>query len=394
MTIKELKDKRAKLIADARALIDHATADGKALSAEDNAKVEEMRKDAADLGRTITQAEELDAEARLQVPATQAAVPAQTSEKPKDAFRRFLLFGEVGLSSEEREMNLTSGAYVVPEDISFYGRVQEAQKSFGGMLTPGLCTVLTTSDGRNLDIPTNDDTSNVGAIVAEEGSHASGTALTFGQATLEAYTISSKIVKISTQLLQDSAIDIEGFLARKLGERIARYQNTLFTTGTGSSQPLGVGYAPTVGRTGATGQTASVVFDDLIRLVHSVDPAYRSGAKFMLNDTTLLALSLIKDGEGRYIASSPSGGDPTRIFGFPFVINSDLPDMATSVYPILFGNFAEYYWIRQVKGLQVSVLRELYAANGQIGVMATIRCDGTVVDSGTHAVKAYRNSAS
>jgi HK97 family phage major capsid protein len=134
-------------------------------------------------------------------------------------------------------------------------------------------TTLNTTTGASLPIPTDDDTANVGALVAEEGSHASGTAVTLGQTTLKSYLYSSKIVKVSLQLLRDSEVNWEAYLASKFGVRLGRAKNLSQTTGTGSAQPQGVQYASTTGRTCASGYTTAPHADDLVRLVHAVDRA-------------------------------------------------------------------------------------------------------------------------
>src|SRR3990167_10031464 len=100
-----------------------------------------------------------------------------------------------------------------------------------------------------------------------------------GQKVLKSYLYSSKIVKVSLQLLQDASFDFEGFLSRKLGMRIGRIQNQHFTTGTGVNQPQGAVTAATVGRQGATGFSTTVDFNELKRAKHSVDIAYRNGAR-------------------------------------------------------------------------------------------------------------------
>src|SRR5664280_1390339 len=99
-----------------------------------------------------------------------------------------------------------------------------------------------------------DDTANVGAILAEN-TQETQLDLTVGQTQLGAYMYTSKIVLVSLQLLQDAIIDVNELVPRKLGERLGRIQNQHFTTGTGSSEPLGIGYSPTAGVTAAAQQS-------------------------------------------------------------------------------------------------------------------------------------------
>jgi HK97 family phage major capsid protein len=391
MTSKELREKRNKLIADARELVGAAVASGNPLGNDEKIKLDALRAEAASIGDLLRQAEELDNEQRAIVPESQRPGVIVTPDQAArdEAFKRFMLTGE------RREQSLTAaeGGYTVAPDISFYGKVISAMKDYSGV-EKAPCTVLNTATGADLPIPTNDDTGNAGELVAEAGSHASGTAITLGQTTLKSYLYSSKIVKVSLQLLRDSEIAWEGFLAQKFGERLGRAKNTALTTGTGSSQPQGVQYIAHTGRTAATGNATSVTFDEVLRLFHSLDPAYRnSNCRWMFSDTTALILRLLKDGNGQYIwRSAVTDGSPDSLFGYSVIINPDMPTMAANLKPILFGDFSHYF-VRNVSGIEVVRLNELYAANGQVGFMAFCRFDGALVDAANHPIVVLVNSA-
>lgn len=392
MTLKELREKRNKLIADAKLVVGEAVNRGDALTGDEKEKIARLRAEATNLGELIEAAEEADADARALdaaryvVPPTQTATVAPNAKD--EAFRSYMRTGEI----REQSLIGSEGGYTVAPDVSFYGRVIEAMKAWGGVEQNA--QVLTTSTGADLPIPTDDDTANVGLLVSEAGSHASGTAITLGQTTLKAYLLSSKIVKVSWQLLQDSQINWESFLAAKFAIRLGRGKNAYLTTGTGSSQPQGIQYASTTGRTCATGFTTTCAPDDLIRLYHSVDPAYRANGKWMMADGTALILRLLKDGDGQYLWKPGLADDrPDTLLGKPVVINADMPAMTASLKPIIFGDFSNYL-VRNVSGIEVKRLNELYAANGQIGMLAFIRFDGALVDAGQHPVKGLVMAAS
>jgi HK97 family phage major capsid protein len=420
MDAKALREKRAKLIADARAIIDKADTEQRGLSADEVTAQRKLLDDAKLLVEQIRNAVELEQEERdiaASLPDSQRTRERrQEPDLPEErkAYQRaltsYLRLGFNFMSPEDQRALQTgyvqfdsraqstlsgaAGGFAVAPDTSMYGKVIEALKYFGGVEIAG-ATVLTTSTGADLPIATDDDTSNTGSIVAEEGSHASGTDVTMGQRVLHAYLYSSKIIKVSWQLLQDAEFDFEAYLSRKFGTRLGRAQNAHYTTGTGVAQPQGFVTAATVGRQSATGNSTSVPFDDVIRLIHSVDVAYRnSGCKFMTSDTTALALELLKDGDGQYLwQQSNQEGAPARIKGFPVVINNDMATMSASAKHSAFGDFSNYY-IRRVSGIQVLRLQELYAANGQVGFMAFMRADGGLVDAGQGPIKTLQNSAS
>lgn len=412
-----LREKRTKLIADMRALLDRVESEKRAITTEEQASFDAMRAEADALQQTLRRADDLATEERAIVPESQRTERIldltggnRQAADYSDVLTRYLRYGERGLNPaqmdvlqrgwtqfETREQNTYSGAaggFVVAPDTSMYGQIVEARKLFGGMRA--VASVLTTATGADLPIPTDDDTANSGAIIAEEGSHASGTSVALGQKVLHAYAFSSKIVKVSWQLLQDSSIDFEAFLGRKLGMRIERALNTYCTTGTGVGQPQGVVTGCTVGRTGATGTATSVTADDLLRTVHSVDVAYRSGGsvRWMFSDTTALALRLLKDGDGQYIwRPGLTEAQPDRLLGYPIQINNDMATMAANAQAILFGDFA-YYYIRDVRDVVIVRLAELYAANGQVGFVAFSRHDGGLIDAGQNPIKSFKNSAS
>lgn len=420
-SLKDLRESRAKLIADARAIVDKADAEKRGLSPEEVESQRKMLDDAKVYVGQIRNAEELETEER----AIAASLPEsqRTEERTREdreqpearkAYQRALTnYLRVGFSMltgddqralqagymqfEDRTQSTLSGAaggFAIEPDTSFYGRIIEAQKFVGPLLAPaGLCTILNTATGADLPIATDDDTSNKGARVAEEGSHTGGANVTLGQKVLKAYLYSSKIIKVSWQLAQDSSFDFEGYLGRKLGMRLGRIKNEEFTVYTGNNGPQGVQVGSSVGRQGASGKSTSTSFDELKRAKHSVDVAYRGMGKWMFNDTTALEISLLKDGNGRYLLTdSVRENEPTMLLGHPVVINNDMPDMAASVKSILFGDFS-FYYVRNVRGIQVVRLSELYAENGQVGFMAFERADAGLIDAGQGPIKAWQNSA-
>lgn len=415
-SLKDLREKRAKLIADARQINDKADAENRGLSTEEVTAQRAMLNEAKGLVSQIANAEELEQEERdinASLPESQRTRLSKPAGEPdanlvqrNAAIRRFLSLSETAedralvaaqLTPEMRAMSGLSGAaggFAVAPDTSFYGRVVEAMKYFGGVERAG-ATVLTSTTGADLPIATDDDTANTGAIIAEEGSHASGTDVTMGQKILKSYLFSSKIIKVSWQLLQDGGFDFEGYLARKFAARIGRARNTYFTTGTGGGQPQGFVTAASVGRQSATGNSTTVPFDDVIRLIHSVDIAYRNSpsCRFMTSDGTATALELLKDGDGQYLwQPANQEGTAGRIRGYSVVINNDMATMAASAKHSAFGDFSHYY-VRNIGGLTVIRLGELYAANGQVGFMAFLRSDGGLIDAGQGPIKLLQNSA-
>ena len=286
----------------------------------------------------------------------------------------------------------SEGGNTVPSAVA--AELIDAMKDFSGVRQ--VAESVRTEQGNPLSYPGSDGTAEVGELIAE---NTTATALdpSFTTVALNTFKYSSKIVAVPFELLQDAAIDIEAFVRKRLAERIGRITNQHFTTGTGSGQPRGAVVGSAVGKTGTTGQTVTVIADDLIDLVHSVNSAYRNQGRclFMLRDATFGSVRKLKDSQNRPIFIPGWDGlgksMPDEILGYPVKVNDDVAAMAANAKSILFGDFT-YYKIRDV--MQVVLFRfadSAYAKLGQVGFLAWHRSGGNLVD--TTAIKHYANSA-
>jgi HK97 family phage major capsid protein len=273
----------------------------------------------------------------------------------------------------------SAGGFMVPDDVML--SIVEAMKSFGGMRA--VSTTVPTATGADLPIPTDNDTSVVGEIITENSTHNDGD-ITFGQVVLQSFLYSSKVVKISRQLLQDARLDLAQYIGRKLGQRIGRIQNTHFTTGDGSSKPRGIVPASVLGVT-ASGPT-DITYDELVDLQHSVDPAYQANASWMMNFTTLGLVRKLKDSANMPVWAPMANGTPDTILGRPYTINQDMPAATTGLKSVLYGDFSNYH-IRDAGNVILLRLEERYADALQVGFIGFLRSDGDLVDAGTNPVK-------
>lgn len=408
--ITELRQKRAGLFEQAKAIL----AKGDTMSAEDKSAYDGLMgeidalKDQVD---RLERADQLEAEMAASIERKAEADGVSVDEsadrkaKEEQAFTNFLRVGMADLSQDDRAImqarfkrdpqaaqstSTTSGGYLVPE--GFYNTLTEAMLQVNGVRPAA--TVLRTATGNDLPMPTVNETTIKGAILSEN-SNTSEQAVTFGQTTLGAYKYTSKIVLVSLELLQDSAFDLNAWIAGALGKRIGRITADHFTTGTGSGQPNGIVTAATLGKTGASGQTTSIIYADLVDLMHSVDPEYRNlpGCAWMMPDTMLKALRKLVDGESRPLwQPGLVAGEPDTILGKPYFINQSMATPAASAKSLLFGNLQSYF-IRDVMDVMVLRLVERYAEYGQVGFLAFSRHDADLLDAGTHPVKYYQHPA-
>lgn len=278
------------------------------------------------------------------------------------------------------------GLYTAPD--SPMGALERAMLAFGGMRQ--VATVFRTASGTDMPFPTNNDTSNKGAILAENTA-VSEVDPTFGQLVLNSFKYSSKLVLIARELLQDSAVNIPELIGQILGERIGRIQNDHFTTGDASSKPNGVVTAATTSSI-TTAAAATITYDNMVDLIHKLDPAYRQNARFMFHDGALKILKKIKvlqysgDTVGAPLWIPGYGGNMAdTILGYSYIVNQSVDTPAAGTKSVLFGDFSKYL-IRDVSDVRLVRMEERYADYDQVGFTAFVRSDGDLLDAGTHPV--------
>lgn len=353
--------------------------------------------------RRIEKVNAMVAEQNASESVIEAAERTAHDKKSKEArlFVKWIRGGDNALTATEwadirATMSTTTdaeGGYTVQTDVA--QSVMDALAAYGGMREAA--DVFQSAMGNPLQYPTSDGTSETGELIAENTTATSADP-SFGAVTLNTYKFSSKIIAVPFELLQDSAVDMEAFIRGRIVDRLGRITNTYFTTGTGTAQPRGIVTAASAGKTGTTGQTTTVIFDDLVDLVHSVDPAYRASGRcrFMMADSSLKVVRKLKDSQGRpiFLPGYDGLGGPMgdAILGYPVTINQDVAAMAANAKSILFGDFW-YYKIRDVMAMQIFRFTDsAYTKLGQVGFLAWMRSGGNFTDVGG-AVKYYANSA-
>lgn len=395
--IEELRGRRATLARDARAIVD-----GRNYGKRERDRVDEIQREIDGLDEQITRAEQAKALSdRLeQRAASLSEVNGRSVDEnaarileAKGALRVFAASGPDKLSERQhglmRPKNVASGTnsaggYMVPTILM--PTLLQKLHAFGGMRRAA--NVIETRSGGPLAWATVDDTASAGELLAEN-TPATTADFIFGSVTLTSYKFSSKIVPVNFEMLQDSAIDVEAFLLGALATRIARGQNAYFTNGSGTSQPQGALTAATRGVT--TTSPTAFTYAELVALVHALDPAYRHnpGCAFMMNDAAVMKIRQLVDGAGRplFLPSAESGlrdaaGAPIdSLLGYPLVINQDMPSMAASAKPILFGDFGKYL-VRDVAQAQLFRFADsAFVSKGQLGFVTLARADGRLVDA-------------
>ena len=296
------------------------------------------------------------------------------------------------------------GGYTVQSAVAT--QMIDILKAYGYMRR--VASQITTEQGNPLSYPTSDGTSETGEWIAQNTT-ATGADPTFGTVALNVFKASSKVVAVPYELMQDAQIDIQSMVFKRLSDRIGRISNTGYTVGDGVTMPNGLVTASSVGKTGTTGQTLTIIYDDLVDLIDSLDAAYLDipptaqdlpGAApgFMMSQTMRRVIRKIKDTAGRplWTPSYDAGlggkaSTPDMLMGYPVFINNDMPVPAANAKSLAFGNFHKYL-IRDA--MDITFFRfddSAYAKLGQVGFLAWARTGGNLLD--VNSVRLYQHSA-
>jgi|TARA_R110000803_G_scaffold18185_5_gene48758 HK97 family phage major capsid protein len=390
----ELRGQRAQLIKDADSIVASAQAEGRSMTGEEKTKFEAIEVDARGLKQEI-EIIERNAEMKKEIASMEGeARAAAPKANASEAFGKYLRHGFSALNSEERSMvqkrgtasqvagTDSLGGFLVPQAFSNELDVATAYTGAVEMLAKK----LNTAGGGLLDYPTLNDTATDANLVTEAGA-VTVQDMTFGNKQLSAYNYSS-LVKVSQQLLQDSAFDLNSFLVEAMGERIARATNAAFTNGTGSGQPAGIVSGSALGKTAAA--AGAITSDEILDLIYSIDPSYRNkpGFGLMAHDNVIAAIRALGLGSANdfpVFIPSMAVGEPDRIFGIPVHVNNDMEaTIATGKKTLIAADFSKFV-VRNAGGIQMLRLNERFADNLEVGFVSWKRSDSAVLD--TRAVK-------
>ncbi len=416
MSIKSqaLREERSGLVTKVQAILREST-----MTVEKRMEAERLSDAAEKIVPQIQQEERSEAEAiqlaegRRVVDGYGARFETQREREHRMAFMAFSRFGLDRISAEQRAKVLeyrdtdnsaqggtatgvsyltgSAGGYFVP--ASFQHEIDQKMKYFCPVLDGKICRVIQTDSGAVLPFPTGDDTGNVGVLVSENTS-VSEVPVVVGSKNLGAYKFSTQVIRVSVELLQDSAFDLDGYLGDRFAERIGRAMEQYATTGTGVAQPTGIITAALAGGSAivvGAGSNANdgegfpafstIGTNDLIDLEHAVDIMYRRGGRFLLHDSTLKVIKKLLDKYGRPIwLPGLTSNAPDTILGYPYVVDNAMATPVANTNPtsVLFGD-TSHFVIRRVRDLSVLRLSERYAEYGQVGFLGFSRMDSNLV---------------
>lgn len=372
MTISEMIEKRAKLWNEAKEFIDtHTNRDGR-MSAADAAIFDKMEKEIEDLTKSIDRkrkAEEFEEKIEGRSRYGGSKDTLVNSRAYREDFKAHLR-GRRLVHNVLSEGVGQDGGYLVPEEF-------EKQIVMGvdaANVVRSLANVIFTSGERKIPVVATHSTAQ---WTAENGSYVESDP-EFTQETIDAYKLTD-LVKVSLELVQDAAFDIESYIAAEFARAFGEAEEEAFCVGTGSGQPTGI-FTASGGEVGMVSEeTDTISADELVDFVYKLKAPYRKNAKFLINDKSLAAIRKLKDGNGVYVwQPGLQAGDPDKLLGYEVYTSPFVPEMEAGAYAVAFGDFKNY-WISDRAGRTVQRLNELYSTNGQVGFLGTQRVDGKVI---------------
>ena len=265
----------------------------------------------------------------------------------------------------------SEGGFTVPDE--FERKLVEALE--GNNIFRGMATVIRTSSGTR-KIPIAEDTGEASWI--DEGEEIPESDTTFGQTMLSAYKLGT-MIKISNELLNDSAFDLASYIARRFGVCMGNAEERAFITGDGVGKPLGLldDAGAKVGVTAA--KTTAISFDEVFQLYYALKAPYRKKAEFLCNEALVLQLMTIKDNNGNYIWKPGLDiGKPDTLLNRPLKTSAFMPEVTAGNKVMAFGDYS-YYWIADRQNRTFRRLNELYARTDQVGFLTTQRVDGKLI---------------
>lgn len=279
------------------------------------------------------------------------------------------------------------GGYTVPVEMSN----QVLEKLFRTSPMRQISSVITISTDK-IEWPIEETKAPIGGWVSERGARGETGTPKMGKLSIEVHEQYAE-PRVTQQLLDDAAVDIEAWLTGKIEEELGRVENTAFVLGDGQGKPRGfLDYASAANdkddekrkwgvlqsiKTGSSGGFGTQV-DALIDLVHKMHPRYRDNSSWIMNRTTLAAVRKLKDGDGNYLwqMGNVQNGAPGILHGHQIVEAEDMPDIAANSYSIAFGDFNVGYQIVDRQG--IIVLRDPYTAKPYVKFYTTKRVGGDV----------------
>lgn len=388
MTIIEKKQKRAAIVAQARAILDKAEEESRALTTEEETSYNSAMDDVEKLSKEVEREERQQALERgigkLETPPGKELdgedrAKAEKAAEIRTAFAKGLRSGNFTEYRDLQMTNATQAGYLVaPEqlvatlikDIDNYFFIRQYARKF------------TVAGTQSLGFPKRTARANRAVRGSELAAPTPDTGLAFGKREFRPKWMTAEIL-VSKPLLQNAAIDPEAIVRAELAYAFGQTQETEFMIGNGAEEALGVFVASDLGISTARDVSnvgTSLKFDSLIDAKFSIKQQYWNNMKWIFHRDAMKQVAKIKDGDGQYIwRQSVIDSEPDRLLGIPFLMSEYAPnDFTVGKYVGVLGDLSQY-WIADSLDMEIQALFELYARTNQVDFIARAANDGMPV---------------
>ncbi len=398
MNLRDLMERRANLVQEARGIVEAAEKENRNLSAEEQQRYDNLMTDALDAKQRIDRAAQLadqeralgESTSNARRPDTDGGAAGDQQRSPREreeyrkAFNRYLRGGLAMLDiSEQRAMQAdvdASGGYLVTP-MQFVNDLLKAVDNL--TFIRQWATTYRVPTAQSLGVPSLESDPADPTWTAEIATGTEDSSMAVGQRQLNPHPLAKRI-KLSNKLLR-MVPDAEALVRARLAYKFSVVMEANFLTGSGANQPLGVFTASANGipttRDVSTDNTATAVtFNGLINAKFALKSQYIPKARWLFHRDVVKTIAKIVDGEGQYLwQPSVIEGQPDRLLGVPVFMSEYAPNtMTASLYVGIIGDFS-FYWIADALDMQIQRLAELYAETNQVGLIGRLESDGMPV---------------
>lgn len=377
--LKKMRENREEKVKELENVLNAAKTENRAMTAEEQASFDAIEKEIADIDKTI-EAEERAAKAKnTKETGDNGAEQATQEELEERAFVKYVLGAAAGLEERAGELNLTmaNNGAIVPTSIA--NKIIKKVKDISPILSRATVYYMTgelkvpvygASSGHDVKVAYSDDFTE---LTADAGK--------FTSVDLKGYLVGA-LTLIGRKLKTNAMFNVTDFIVNYMAEEIAAFLEGELLNGTTSKMEGAL--STTNEKTAAA--AAAITADELIDLQAQVKQAFQSEACWIMHPETFTAVKKLKDGQNRYLLQDDFSGEfPYRLLGKPVFVSDNMPKIATGAKVVLYGDMSGLS-VKIAEQLEIEVLREKYATQHAIGVVAWMEVDSKVTDSQRMAV--------
>lgn len=376
--LKKMRENREEKVKEMENVLNAAKTENRAMTAEEQEKFGNIEKEIADIDKTI-EAEERAIEAKNKNAGGGEPKKETQEELEERAFVKYVLGVAAGLEERAGELNLTmaNNGAIVPTSIA--NKIIKKVKDISPILSRATVYYMTgelkvpvygESEGHDVKVGYSDDFTE---LTADAGK--------FTSVDLKGYLVGA-LTLIGRKLKTNAMFNVTDFIVNYMAEEIASFLEGELLNGTPSKMEGAL--STTNVKTAAA--AAAITADELIDLQSQVKQAFQSDACWIMHPETFMAVKKLKDGQNRYLLQDDFTGEfPYRLLGKPVFVSDNMPKIATGKKTVLYGDMSGLS-VKIAEQLEIEVLREKYATQHAIGVVAWMELDSKVTDSQRMAV--------